>query len=192
MNKIYACYIVYNESDKIAISLNSIVPYVDKIVMVDGAFAHFKHVFPESTDGTKEIAEKICGTKLIWIDCPKKNDKYVPWNGQVDKRNAYMEQIPLDAWFYVMDADVIVTGNIEKLFNELRKQDTYRGDEVIAVRMINFYPVLSENSREVPPVVKQPLWEIDDIDKSGLADWFSFKETYGYNLDGKIISPVNW
>ena len=192
MNKIYACYIVYNEADKIALSLNSIISYVDKVVMVDGAFKHFKHTYPESTDDTKEIAEKICGDKLIWIDCPKNNDKYIPWENQVDKRNAYLENIPLNAWFYVMDSDVIVTGNIEKLFNELREQDTYRGDEVIAVRMINFYPVLSENSREVPPKIKQTLWKIEDIDKSGLRDWYSFKGSCTWKPNLKIISPVNW
>jgi hypothetical protein len=196
MNKIYACYIVYNEADKIAMSLNSIVPYVDKVIIVDGAFKHFEHACPKSMDDTKNIAMEICGNKLIWIDCPKENGEYVPWNGQeedeVEKRNAYLNYVPSGAWFYVMDADVIVTGDIAKLLNELRESDTYDGNEIIAVRMLNFYPVLSENSREVPPKIKQILWEVEDIERSGLADWFSFKDGYGWKLDENTISPVNW
>lgn len=192
MPEIYACYIVYNEADKIAISLNSIISYVDKIVIVDGAFAYLNFMYPESTDGTKEIAEKICGDKLIWIDCPKKEKKYIPWNNQIEKRNAYLERVPLNAWFYIMDADVIVTGDISKLFNELRENDTYRGDEIIAVRMMNFYPVLSENSREVPPKIIQTLWLAEQIESVGLADWFSFKDDSKWKPTESIISPVNW
>jgi hypothetical protein len=192
MNKIYACYIVYDEADKIAMSLNSIIPYVDKVVIIDGAFASLNFVHSESTDGTKEIAEKICGDKLIWVDCPKTEEKYVPWNNETEKRNAYLECVPLDAWFYIMDADVIVTGNVAKLFNELRGNNTYNGDEMIAVRMMNFYPVLSEDSRKTPPKIKQMLWTVEQIEKSGLANWFSFKDEKKWNPSKLIISPVNW
>lgn len=192
MNEIYACYIVYNEADKIAMSLISIVPHVDKVVIIDGAFAHVNFVHPESTDGTKEIAEKLCGKKLIWVDCPKDGDKYIPWKTQVEKRNAYLRRVPLNSWFIIVDADVIVTGDIKKLFDELRESDSYNGYKMLAVKMMNFYPVLSKDSRKVPPFITQPLWTAEQIEKSGLADWYSFKDEKKWKPTQFTISPVNW
>lgn len=184
--KIYACYVLYNEEDKIAISLNSIVPYVDKVIVVDGAWSYFENKSPESTDKTKEICESICGDKLIWVDCPKKDDKYVPWESQVTKRDAYLQIVPTGSWFYIIDADVLVTGKLKEVFDGLKANDSYKGNPIAAVRMMNFYPVLSENSRAVPPKFIHKVWEIEEIEKSGLTDWF--KE----DPDPRIISPINW
>lgn len=187
-NDFYACYIVYNEEDKIAISLNSIVPYVDKVIVVDGAWEYFDYKEPQSTDKTKEIVERICGDKLIWVDCKKNsNNEYIPWETQVEKRNEYLKRVPIGSWMYILDSDVMVTGNIKDVFDKIKAENSYNGYNISAVKMINFYPVLSENSRETPPKVKHLIWEIEDIQKSGLTDWFKSDSEFPNNL-----SPVNW
>jgi hypothetical protein len=193
MNEIYACYIVYNEADKIAISLNSILPYVDKVIIIDGAFEDFKHDNPQSTDGTKEIAEKICGNKLIWVDCPKKKDKYIPWILESEKREAYLKYIPVGAWFYILDADTIWFGDIKTLSDKLRNNDTLDGNILAFVKLLNFCPLLTENPFvPFPPKlvnIRRITDWFEDLEKV-LDKWASDKSPSRFN--DNPISNILW
>ena len=105
----YAIYIVYNNEKTIGASLNSIVPYIEKVVMVDGVFTGFPHTYTFSTDRTKEIAQKICDTKLTWI----------PHHGEVytnpsPKRNVGIKHVPDGTWYIIIDADEVINGEIER------------------------------------------------------------------------------
>jgi hypothetical protein len=188
MNEIYACYIVYNEADKIAISLNSILPYVDKVIIVDGAFENFPHIVPQSTDGTKEVAEKICGNKLIWVNCSK------AWISEGAKRNEYLKYIPEGAWFYILDADTIWYGDIESFSNKLRTHDNFDGNLIGWIKTINFYPILTENPLRMMAVkvlnVENNFVPVYKDLPTNKKDWY--ENLHDARL-GKIpISYVNW
>ena len=171
--KIYACYLVYNSEETLSLSLSTIIYHVDKVIMVDGAFADYQHISPQSTDHTKEIAERICGDKLIWIDCPSKNGNFIPWIGQVAKRNAYLKLVPTTAWFLVMDADVIMIGDIKHAFQFLRKS-TCQG--CVLVRMMNLFPILKKgiNSYGVPNFYRWLLNDLEEGEIKSLTEkqWF--------------------
>jgi hypothetical protein len=187
-NEIYACYIVYNEADKIAISLNSILPYVDKVIMVDGAFKSYPHDNPQSTDGTKAVAEKICGDKLIWIDCSK------AWISEGTKRNEYLKYIPEGAWFYILDADTIWFGDIKSLSDKIRINDTIDGNYIGWVKLLNFYPILTENPYKLTAIKvlnenDKFIPEYRDLTKNK-KDWY---ENLVEVRKGKgPVSYVNW
>ncbi len=183
MPEVYACYIVYNEADKIGLSLHSIVDHVDKVIIIDGAFALREHIKPYSTDNTKQIARKICRQKLMWVDCKKQNGRYVAWRTESEKRNEYLKLVPEGAWFYIIDADVIVTGDVAGTFKMLHENDTIDGDVIGLVKMLNFYPVLSKNPE------KFPLERKGDI--RSLNDWF-VEDLEKALDDGTPYSPVNW
>jgi hypothetical protein len=194
MPQIYVCYIVYNEEDKIALSLHTIIEYVDKVIIVDGAFAQREHSNPQSTDKTKEISEKICGDKLIWVDCKKQDVNYVPWETESEKRNVYLRLVPEGAWFYIIDADVIVTGDVAGTFKMLKENDTINGGDVIGVvKMLNFYPVVTKNPEHFP--LEPPNEEVKSSDWLGkirkLTDWYV--EDLETALDtGTLYSYINW
>ena len=107
----YACYIVFNNEPTISKSLKSILPYVEKIVAVDGAYANFPHKKPQSTDATKKIFFKLCGEKLIWVSWGEK-----PWLNQIVKRNEYVKRVPDGKWFIVIDGDKVIEGNVSEGF----------------------------------------------------------------------------
>ena len=94
--------IAFNEGDMLAGCLESIEGQVDRIVVVDGAYAHFPHESPESTDDTRAIAEAY-GAE--WIPCPDGQ----AWPTQVDKRTAYLVGEEGD-WYLHIDADERLQG----------------------------------------------------------------------------------
>lgn len=115
----YCCMIVYNEALTLRLSLLSILPFVEKVIIIDGAYASYpygKH--PESTDGTKRIAHEVVPKeKLIWVDCPKsRRGHYIPWAGQCAKRSEYVKRVPNGKWFIVWDGDEIIVGQIAREF----------------------------------------------------------------------------
>lgn len=158
----YCCMAVYNGALTLHLSLFSIVPFVEKIIMVDGAYALFPHTHPQSTDGTKEIAERICGNKLIWVDCPKKNGKYIPWIGQVSKRTASIAPVPNGKHLIIHDSDEIIVGEIQREFEIVERHKDWH---CVAVPEINFAPLgegcsASAHSNKLPIVPHRALHDI--------------------------------
>jgi hypothetical protein len=122
--KMYACYVIYNDAKLFRMSLYSIIDYVDKVVVVDGAWSSYPYGdHPESTDDPKSIAEQICGDKLIWVDCQKLNGRYIPWNNELEKRNEYLKRIPDDEFFLIIDSDTMLFGEMEKEFRKIKEND---------------------------------------------------------------------
>lgn len=89
--------------------LESLQGQVDRIVVVDGAYAQFPYEEPVSTDATREIA--LCyGAE--WIDCPDDEEGYPrAWRTQVEKRNAYLVGEEGD-WYLIIDADNRLIGTL--------------------------------------------------------------------------------
>lgn len=97
----------YNDKDHIEKTLQSVKGKVDKIVVVDGAYADFPHDVPYSTDGTLDIAKKYAD---VLIECP--NQK--AWHDEMVKRSAYLIGNEGD-WYLMIDADELFEGDLEPL-----------------------------------------------------------------------------
>ncbi len=125
-------YNVYNNAPTIRESLLSVLPYVEKVIAIDGAYIRFPHKLKSgaSTDATKKIFHELCGSKLTWIDQEK------PLS-QVAKKNKQLRHIPNGEWFFRLAGDEIVTGNIKEAF-DFAESSNYRN---IGVPIKNFHPI---------------------------------------------------
>ena len=194
MPQIYACYQVYNRAKLMPYSLNSIIPYVDKVVVVDGIWSQTAHIeeHAESTDGTKEICQKICGNKLIWIDCPKnENGKYIPWVGENIQRNACFNVVPENTWVIMLATDEVVTGSVKEFTDNLRTHNDWNGLTAFMLKMLNFFPVLMEWKTLEPSTgqaIKQVLELPQDFEDAKLTSW-DYQGDYDLS---KNLTQVNW
>lgn len=120
---IIAGVIVYDEERMLPGCLESLAGQVDRIVVVDGAYAHFPHEVPHSTDRTREVVECF-GAE--WVPCPMGEDgEPRAWERQPEKRSAYLVGAEGD-WYLRIDAD-------ERLVGELPEP---RSGMVYALRVI--------------------------------------------------------
>lgn len=109
---IIACIIAFNEGRLLPGCLASIRGKVDRIVVVDGAYALFPHEVPWSTDATREISW-CYGAE--WIPCPLDADgRPRAWATQVEKRTAYLIGDEGD-WYFHIDADERLEGELPEL-----------------------------------------------------------------------------
>lgn len=97
--RIIACVNVFNDLAVLPECLKSIES-VDKVCIVDGAYALFDHDKPYSTDGTldyvRELAER--DPRIELIECEE------PWKDEATKRSAYFVGRDGD-WYLQIDAD---------------------------------------------------------------------------------------
>lgn len=128
----YACYTVLDNALTLRESLNSILPYVEKVIAVDGAWKGFPHKHASSTDDTRKIFHELCGDKLIWIDC---NGKH--WPSEVHARNQYAQRVPIGKWYLEIDGDEYVKGNVEKAFKSAEFSDYI----CMGILGVNFKPI---------------------------------------------------
>src|SRR3972149_2630347 len=81
---------VFMEGELIADSLRTVLPYVDGVILADGAYKDYPTEFDVSNDGTVERAKYV--TKHEWnkefhtITFPERHT-------EVDKRTAYLKYI---------------------------------------------------------------------------------------------------
>lgn len=128
----FACYAVYNNEATLRESLTSILPYVEKVVAVDGVWKGFPYNHAASTDATKKIFFELCGDKLIWIGCAGK-----AWANEIVKRTEYLKHVPDGKWFLVIDGDEVIRGKIAEAFKFV---ETSRFN-CIAIPFRNYMPV---------------------------------------------------
>ena len=153
----YACYVVFNNESTIIASLKSIVPYVERVIMVDGAFVDYPHEVPFSTDYTKELAQKICKDKLLWIGC-----KGTAWIGEPTKRNVCLKYVPINKWFIILDGDEVIRGQIREGFASIEQTDY----TCVGVHLYNFSPKWSGSGLTIP----REAWDnIEWVRNHGIA-----------------------
>jgi len=175
----YATYIVYNNEATIRESLESILPYVEKIIAIDGAYARYPHKKPQSTDGTKEIFHELCGNKLIWVDCGGK-----PWPTQIGKRTEYVNRVPVGKWFLVIDGDCFVKGKIGEGFRlaELSKHIC------MGIRTIGYEPIwdgpYADSGRHKYAVIPRDAWSSLKWWKSHGVGTFIYRKISGMRYEG--------
>lgn len=106
-NLIFSCYSVYNEEALIRSSLDTIVPYVDEVIVGDGAY-RLKEL---SRDETMDIVAEICD-HFLGINRPGLTE--------VDKRNAVFSMVPEDDWIFWIDGDEVCVGDVKKGLDKVR------------------------------------------------------------------------
>jgi hypothetical protein len=106
---IIAAIIAFNEEQLLPGCLESVQDQVDRMVVVDGAYARFPHEAPWSTDATREIAW-CYGAE--WVPVPRGTDGQPrAWHTQMEKRTAYLVGEEGD-WYLHIDADERLVGTL--------------------------------------------------------------------------------
>jgi hypothetical protein len=106
MSRIIAAFNVYNEVTILRAALESVLPYVEKIIIVDGAYAKFTSTGNNgaSNDGTLELVRKLQeewnGRQIQLIEAPGR-----PWESEMEKRTAYFDAADDGDWLFILDAD---------------------------------------------------------------------------------------
>lgn len=113
---VYACYCIYNEEQFLRQSLQSIIDFVEKVIIIDGVWSTYPSNAYASTDKSKKIAQEVCGDKLIWVDAPDGG-----WRTQVEKRTQYLNLVPDGEWLFVIDGDEILHGDIKAQFKKIER-----------------------------------------------------------------------
>ena len=101
MPNLWACWILFNEVQFAQRSFRNTLPWVDKAIIIDGPFKTFPHETNRSTDGTLDLARKACEEfhkDAIIIEGKE-------YECEVDKRNVYLEKVPVGDWMLLVDAD---------------------------------------------------------------------------------------
>jgi glycosyltransferase involved in cell wall biosynthesis len=116
---------VYNEGDFVDYAIRACLPFVDDLVIVEGAYQETIRLNKpaRSTDGTCEIIEKYRdNSKVSIIYANEESDK--------DQRNVGLERIKVlnpDGWLLIIDGDECWTENnilaVKKLATLLDKQN---------------------------------------------------------------------
>ncbi len=98
-----AVYNIFNTERTISESLLSVLPHVEKVIAVDGAYKRFPHKNKNgaSSDSTKRIFRRLCGSKLVWVNCRK------PMS-QVAKKNIVLKHVPNGKWFLRLAGDEVI------------------------------------------------------------------------------------
>ena len=116
MSRLSVLMTVYNEAEFVDYAIRACLPYVDDLVIVEGAYQETIALgaSPRSTDGTLEILEQ-------WKDAAEKEGEdsivhFIEANEQTDKdqRNAGLEKIKElnpDGWVLIIDGDEVYDKN---------------------------------------------------------------------------------
>jgi len=140
--KIIACYKVFNEVEWLGVSLDSIYPYVDRIVIVEGCDSYMKkgtdRVTKEglSADGTTELIENYpdLGGKIKHIKLGFVEDESVLWN-------AYMQELKVGEWCWCVDGDEVYPEHCARRMVQLVNSGKY---DVIRVHLHNLWHSLNQ------------------------------------------------
>lgn len=107
--EICGCYCVWNEEETIAISMRSILPLVDRFLIIDGKFKGYPEGLPvNSTDRTVEIAKTFPNVEVIQLKEPLI---------QCEVRDMYAETGA--DWNIDMAGHQIMFGDVKRLRHEL-------------------------------------------------------------------------
>ena len=104
-----ACYVVWNEASHIAESIRSVKAYVDRFVVVDGAFSTNPIGRGPSTDGTRAEVERACGTTSLKYIIPSISLL------EHEARNWALSEVDAGDWVLVLDGDEIFYGDFAKV-----------------------------------------------------------------------------
>ena len=101
-----ACYKIWNEAQTIADSMRSVKAYVDRFIVIDGAYSTNPFLGPvASIDNTREIVEAITRPlPLTYIVTPERMVEH-------EARNLYIALAHPGEWLWLLDGDEILYGD---------------------------------------------------------------------------------
>lgn len=107
--KIYGCVSGFNEEANLERCFTSLIPKVDVLVYVDGAYRKFPCQHPYSTDDSINIAHEFADVVMM-------TEK--PWENEVQKRNTYLIAEPGDLYI-ILDADEQLKGDVRSSIEQV-------------------------------------------------------------------------
>jgi len=136
---IIACYKVINENLWLKTSIDSVYPFVDKIVIVEGCDSFMKQAIGDrvteeglSVDGTTEMIKSYPDNGGIIKHIPLgfvKGDESDLWN-------AYLNECKLGDWCWSIDGDEVYSASQAQKMVDLMKADEY---ETIRINLHNLW-----------------------------------------------------
>lgn len=105
--RLIACVNQFEDASFLEQSLPAIRSTVDLLVVVDGRYADYPGDHPGSRDGSLDIARHY-GAHVI------EPVNGLPWASEIEKRNAYLSVGDPGDYYFVVDADEIVVGHIDR------------------------------------------------------------------------------
>jgi hypothetical protein len=115
VNTLYLIIHTYNAVEELKKTL-LIAKHFEKVMIIDGAWAHYPHKSIKSNDGTKELCQKMCGDKLIYIDQEK---PWGPWPYLDSKWNVALAKTPKNKFMLFMGADESLFGDIDYMIKSV-------------------------------------------------------------------------
>lgn len=122
---------VYQDEAFLGECLSALACVADRIVVVDGAYKDFP-VYGDSASSTDRTLEIACQYSKVVILPPRKVGGFLPWPGEIEKRNEYLACGSSGEYFLVVDADEIVEGAVDRELLATHKDwgvDLYRAEE---------------------------------------------------------------
>lgn len=119
--KVHGLLNIYEDRTFLAACLESIKDSVDSVIVADGAydlyFERYRVFVPEakpnSTDGSLEIIKSFRGLPpLTFLNPSDGVDRC--WKNQAVKRTALIDAVPVGDWFFIIDADEMVAGDLQE------------------------------------------------------------------------------
>ena len=150
--KLIAYYAVYNEADFLEYSIRSVIPHVDHVIVIEGAWKETYEVngHQRSKDGTCEILRKLqkeFGSKL--------QVEYRNMDSQLEQRTEVFNLLPRDKTFQLLlvDGDEVWTAD---QIQKLRQEDKSWETGVVHVKSLIFI----NDFEHVSEVVYPRMWVI--------------------------------
>jgi hypothetical protein len=125
--KIHALLNLYNDRAFLGACLDSLIGNVDSLIVADGAYKLYYEEYrkydpmakPWSTDGSMELIKAVKDLpdlKIIKSPSPEANIGLEGdcWQNQAVKRTALLNEVPDGDWFLIIDADVMIKGDIQE------------------------------------------------------------------------------
>jgi hypothetical protein len=115
--KVHAVLNLYNDRAFLGACLESLQENVDSIIIADGAYELYLEKYrvyhpeakPWTTDGSLEIIKAFKDLPPVKIiECPN----HKAWLNQCVKRTALVDAVPNGDWFIIIDADIMLVGNV--------------------------------------------------------------------------------
>ena len=105
------CMLTLNEANHVPVSLPSVLPFVDEVVVIDGG----------SVDHTVDILRTL-GPKIKVTVVPQEGDPYTPaW--QQEERRQQLQELCQGEWIIQLDADEVVSDNFSEIRDLISKAD---------------------------------------------------------------------
>jgi hypothetical protein len=124
----------YDEHDQwLSACITSLIPHVDHVIAVDGAYGLFPEAKPQSRSDQATAIVETCHAASIGLTLHRPQHVWI--GNEIEKRNRLFRLAELEAepddWYFVVDADCI----LEKAPHDLRQQlaDTEHDNATISV-----------------------------------------------------------